>query len=83
MKIEKDLIVDFNGSLFEKDHNCIVYILNDKLVFVFDKTPNNLDDLIAENVNKSKLLIDNKSAAITKLAALGLTEDEAKAVIGS
>ena len=47
-----------------------------------DKVTNKLAELQAAEVSKEQAAKDAKASALAKLAALGLTEDEVKALIG-
>jgi hypothetical protein len=49
--IESKPIQDnFNGLLFERDYNCIVYTHEGKTYFVLEQKMPNLDEAIAENI---------------------------------
>ena len=61
----------------------IAYDANEQEV-AYDKTQAEakLVELQAEEAAKAQAVIDTKASALAKLAALGLTQDEVKALVG-
>jgi hypothetical protein len=75
-------MIDLNSSIF-KLYPQIVTIYGDKAV---DKDGNgvayDLAAVTAQAEADAQAVIDTKASALAKLAALGLTQDEVKALVG-
>jgi hypothetical protein len=75
-------MIDLNSAIF-KLYPQIVTIYGDKAV---DKDGNevayDLQAVTAQAQADAQAVIDTKASALAKLAALGLTQDEVKSVIG-
>jgi hypothetical protein len=73
-KLYPNVIQTIGDKAYDKDNNEISY---DKIA-----VENKFIELQNEEIAKKQLKITNKELALSKLTALGLTQDEVKALVG-
>lgn len=66
---------EWDNDKFERDHNCIAYAENGKLIVVSDKEIDDLEKKVKANVDLFK---EKKELKKSLYQRLGITEDEAK-----